>query len=124
MKFPPFPSHLKIFIANFDKSPTFHARINHHWCEITSLSRGSNELAGLEGGEQEEWGRLKTLINNKGGGRVVKHFCRNYPPSRFLDEIFSRVWKRGWNNYNGVEITLRAKKVSILFVLSRQLFSI
>lgn len=91
LNFPLFAFRLKIFIVNFNKSPTSHARINHHGVKLHHF-RGLRTRIGWTGEGKEGGRRLKTLINNK-GRRLVKHFCRNYPPSRFLDEIFSRVWK-------------------------------
>lgn len=57
LNFPLFASHLKIFIVNFDKSPTFPRLDKSSRCEITSLSRAPNsnwpDWEGGAGGEGE-----------------------------------------------------------------------
>lgn len=105
LNFPLFASHLKIFIVNFDKSPTSHARINHHGVKLHHF-RGLRTRIGRTGrAELGERGRLKTLINNKGREKgwlnisvgIIRHLVTSM-----------KYFPACGNNYKGVGIILRA----------------
>lgn len=61
LNFPLFTFHLKILIVNFDKSPTFHAWINHHGVKLHHFRGLELELAGLGGWRGGGVGEVKNV---------------------------------------------------------------